>query len=201
MIKWNKNIEFLKSSFSKNDLLKTKMPEIAFAGRSNVGKSSLINKIINRKSFVKTSSKPGKTVAINYFSLDDSIHLVDLPGYGYAKVSKKMKHYWGELITHYLESSTKLSCLVLIVDSRRSFQAEELEFIEWLLQNNINFIIVFNKIDKLKANEFAKLKKSVKNICEEEFPNSKLIESIFWASAVKGQGIDKIKLALEGFVN
>ena len=132
------------------------MPEIAFAGRSNVGKSSLMNRLLNRRNLVKTSAKPGKTQSLNYFLLPDRLYLVDLPGYGYAKVSKTMQAAWQSLITGYLESRANLQCVVIIVDLRHAMKVADLQLVDWLRNKGVPFFLVYTKADKLSANQRSK---------------------------------------------
>lgn len=144
-----KNSEFITSAVKPSQYTEPDYPEIAFAGRSNVGKSSLINTIVNRKKLVKTSSKPGLTQLINFFVINQDTSFVDLPGYGYAKVSKKIRQTWGKMIETYLSSRENLLGLVLLIDIRRGPKKEEFELINWLKKTGIEIIIVFTKADKL----------------------------------------------------
>ena len=150
------DVSFLTSVFDLKQLPAPDMPEIAFAGRSNVGKSSLINRFIKRKNLVKTSAKPGKTQSLNFFLLDDSVYLVDLPGYGYAKVSKKVQASWQTLITGYLESRENLKCVIVIVDLRHAMKIADLQLVDWLRSNGVPFLLVYTKADKLSANQRSK---------------------------------------------
>lgn len=131
-------------------------PEYAFIGRSNVGKSSLINMLTNHKKLAKTSSRPGKTQLINHFLINDEWYLVDLPGYGYAKVSKTQKNKFQAYIVDYIKKRENLYCLFVLVDSRHEPQKIDMEFITWLGENNIPFAIIFTKADKLGKNQVAK---------------------------------------------
>jgi GTP-binding protein len=149
-------IEFVKSAFKMVQLPEEPLPEIAFAGRSNVGKSSLINRLVNRKGLVKVSARPGKTQSLNYFIVDAKLYLVDLPGYGFAKVSKKLQDDWQELVTEYLTSSPTLRCVVVLIDLRHALKGQDRELIEWLRSRGRPFIIVYTKRDKLSNNEQAK---------------------------------------------
>ena len=137
-------------SVNPKDCPRSNLPEYAFIGRSNVGKSSLINMLTNNKKLAKTSSKPGKTRLINHFLIDSSWHLVDLPGYGYAKASKSEKKIFQKLITDYFLNRNQLVSAFILVDIRHEAQKIDIEFMRWLTLNNIAFSIVFTKIDKLK---------------------------------------------------
>lgn len=150
------DVSFLISVFDLKQLPIPDMPEIAFAGRSNVGKSSLINQLIKRKNLVKTSGKPGKTQSLNFFLLENSLYLVDLPGYGYAKVSKKMQASWQTLITGYLESRENLKCVIVIVDLRHAMKIVDLQLVDWLRSRGVPFLLVYTKADKLSANQRSK---------------------------------------------
>lgn len=144
-----KKAEFVKSSTRETDCPPPKLPEYAFIGRSNVGKSSLINMLTNRKKLAKTSSTPGKTQLINHFLINDEWYLVDLPGYGWARVSKKEKTNWKSMIEEYLKNRSSLVSVFLLVDIRHEPQALDLEFIQWLGEEGVPFAIVFTKVDKL----------------------------------------------------
>ena len=143
------NVHFLESVFSLKQLPEAVYPEVAFAGRSNVGKSSLINKLVSRRNLVKTSSKPGKTQSLNFFSVDQKMYMVDLPGYGFAKVSKKVQSSWNQLISDYLEKRESLVCVIVIIDIRHELKALDRELVDWLRFQKINFIPVYTKADKL----------------------------------------------------
>lgn len=132
------------------------MPEFAFIGRSNVGKSSLINMLVERKGLAKTSSKPGKTQTINHFVINEAWYLVDLPGYGYAGVSQETRSKWGGMIESYLTKRPNLYCTFVLIDSRLTPQAKDLDFVQWMGEKGIPFCIVFTKTDKLKRNELNK---------------------------------------------
>lgn len=143
-------------------LPETDKVEIAFAGKSNVGKSSLINALMNRKSFARTSATPGKTQTINFYNINDIMYLVDLPGYGYAKVSEKEKIQWGKLIERYLHSSKQLKAVFLLIDIRHDPSANDKMMYEWIVSQGYNPIIIATKLDKLKRSQVAKHVKMIK---------------------------------------
>jgi len=142
-------------------LPKNTQPEVAFTGKSNVGKSSLINSLMNRKSLARTSAQPGKTQTLNFYHLNDEIYLVDLPGYGYAKSSKVEREKWGTMIENYLTSSEQLEVVFLLIDIRHDPTKNDVEMYEWLKYIGLQTIVIATKSDKLKKHE---IQKSVKNI-------------------------------------
>ncbi len=166
-----KSAEFVKSSPNVADCPEPTIPEYAFIGRSNVGKSSLINHMTNRKKLAKTSSTPGKTQLINHFLINESWYLVDLPGYGWAQTSKTNKAAWKKMINSYLEERQNLACVFVLVDCRHDPQKIDLEFMEWLGENSIPFSIVFTKADKLGKTQIqsnvANYKKEMRKTWEE----------------------------------
>lgn len=137
-------------------------PEIAFAGKSNVGKSSLINAIVNRKSLARTSSQPGKTQTINFYNLNNEAYLVDLPGYGYAKVSVEVKAKWGKMIERYLMRSKMLRALFLLIDIRHEPSANDKDMYDWTVAAGLKPIIVLTKLDKIKRSELSKQMKIIR---------------------------------------
>ncbi len=137
--------------------------EIAFAGKSNVGKSSLINALVNRKALARTSSTPGKTQTINFYTINDIMYLVDLPGYGYAKVSEKEKEQWGKLIERYLNTSKQLRAVFLLIDIRHEPSANDRMMYEWIVAQGYQPIIIATKLDKLKRSQVQKHVKMVKD--------------------------------------
>lgn len=137
-------------------------PEIAFAGKSNVGKSSLINALMNRKSFARISATPGKTQTINFYNINDEIYLVDLPGYGYAKVSQKEKENWGKMIEKYLHTSKQLQAVFLLIDIRHEPSANDKMMYDWIVSQGCHPIIIATKMDKLKRSQVSKHIKMVR---------------------------------------
>lgn len=178
------------SSFTDLSRLPTDQKiELAFIGRSNVGKSSLINMLCNEKKLAKTSSQPGKTQTINHFLINDHWYLVDLPGYGYAKVSKDKRERWGSMIRNYVLKRETLYCVFVLVDSRLEPQKIDLEFINWLGEKEIPFSIIFTKCDKLGRNtlhsHFSKYQKKLKEVWVELPP-------MFQTSSETQQGKDEL---------
>ena len=138
------------------------LPEIAFAGKSNVGKSSLINGLMNRKSFARTSATPGKTQTINFYNINQELYLVDLPGYGYAKVSEQEKKKWGQMIERYLHQSKQLRAVFLLIDIRHAPSANDKMMYDWILSQGYQPIIIATKLDKLKRSQVQKQVKVVR---------------------------------------
>ena len=159
-----KSAEFLVSNQDVAKCPQNKIPEYAFIGRSNVGKSSLINMLTSRKSLAKTSGKPGKTQLINHFIINNAWYLVDLPGYGYAKVSKSSKRIFQKFITEYFEQRKQLIAAFVLIDIRHKPQIIDLNFMEWLGSNQIPFAIIFTKVDKLKPKNVDEYLTSYKDI-------------------------------------
>ena len=139
------------------------MPEIAFAGKSNVGKSSLINAIMNRKSLARTSSSPGKTQTINFYNINDALYFVDLPGYGYAKVSVELKEKWGKLVERYLQESKQLRAVFLLIDIRHEPGANDQRMYEWIVHQGYDPIIIATKLDKINRSQVQKHLKMVRS--------------------------------------
>ena len=140
----------------------TGRPEVAFTGKSNVGKSSLINSLVNRKALARTSAQPGKTQTINFYNINESIYLVDLPGYGYAKVPQSEKEKWGKMIERYLHTSKVLKAVFLLVDIRHDPSANDKMMYDWVVHNGYNPIIIATKMDKLKRSQIQKNLKAIK---------------------------------------
>ncbi|MFO7715486.1 ribosome biogenesis GTP-binding protein YihA/YsxC [Desulfosarcina sp.] len=156
-----KTAEFVTSAVKPSQYPRTLYPEVAFAGRSNVGKSSLINTLVNRKRLVKTSSTPGRTQLINFFLVNNSLSLVDLPGYGYAKVPESVKRTWGPMIEMFLKGRENLKAVVLILDVRRIPGMEEQNCIDWLTRYRRTPILVLTKADKLSKSEQKKQRRAI----------------------------------------
>ena len=146
------NVEFLISAAGTGSFPKVRLPEIAFAGKSNVGKSSVINCILNRKNFARVGEKPGKTIHVNYFTIDTACYFVDLPGYGYAKVSQKEKDRWAKLMEDYF-AAERIDLGVFIVDARHAPTNNDITMAHWFLDSGCPFVVVANKLDKLKKSE------------------------------------------------
>lgn len=178
-----KSAEFVKSAVKPSQYPSAELPEIAFAGRSNVGKSSLINTLINRKRLVKTSSTPGRTQLINFFIINKAFLFVDLPGYGYAKVPASVKKSWGPMVETYLSTRKTLKGVVLIMDIRRKPGLQELNFIEWLDYYSISRILILTKIDKLSKTKQIKQRLSIEKDLGED--NNDLI--LFSAKSRRGK--------------
>lgn len=147
------NVQFIRSVASLSDAPRDELPQIVFAGRSNVGKSSVINRILGRKNFARVSAVPGKTVQLNFFLLDKKLYFVDIPGYGYAKVSEQERKRWGALIERYLADPDLMTLAVLIVDARHAPTKDDALMANWFLQSGRPLVVVANKLDKLKASE------------------------------------------------
>ncbi len=188
------DVSFLTSVYNLRQLPEPEFPEIAFAGRSNVGKSSLLNQLVKRRNLVKTSGKPGKTQSLNFFLLDNSIFLVDLPGYGYARVSKKTQAAWQDLITAYLTARENLKCVVVIVDLRHELKIGDLQLVDWLRSQGIPFLLVYTKADKLSANQRSKNSA----VLDAGFGVSKTARVLF--SAKTGMGRDNLLQALDSYL-
>ena len=184
-----KSAEFVISNTDIDKCPKESIPEYAFIGRSNVGKSSLINMLTGQKSLAKISGKPGKTKLINHFKINDNWFLVDLPGYGYAKVSKKNRSIFAKFIYEYLEKRENLICTFVLVDSRHEPQKIDMLFMEWLGQNQIPFVIVFTKMDKLSSSQ---LNKNITRYKTEMLKKWEDIPQTFRSSAESGLGKSEI---------
>lgn len=187
-----KNIIFVKSVKQVNQLPKLQLPEVVLAGRSNVGKSTFINNLFNRKNLAKTSSHPGKTQSINYFNVEDKFYVVDLPGYGYAKVSKKEREEWQKLIHNYFEAGRQIVTVFHLIDARHHPTELDVLLNEYLRYVEVPYTIVLNKIDKLKQSEIAVRKLEIKKY----FPEASFGDNLLLHSAVKGTGKKEISTRL-----
>ena len=189
-------MNYNKAGFERSYGISSQLPpsdimEIAFAGRSNVGKSSLLNKLFNRKSLARVSSVPGKTITINFYDVD-GYKFVDLPGYGYAKLSKTERDRFGELMEGYFQSGRNVKLVVQLVDMRHKPSQDDYDMIDFMQQMDIPFIVVCTKADKLKVKEFRKREEEIK--AELSMVNS---DNIIPFSSQNGLGLDKIKMLIE----
>ena len=185
-------VEFLISAASPKDFPKDRLPEIAFAGKSNVGKSSVINRILQRKNFARVGEKPGKTIHVNYFTIDKKCYFVDLPGYGYAKVSQSEKERWGKLMENYF-AANRIDLGVMIVDARHAPTNNDITMARWFIDSGCPFVVVANKLDKVKKSQILGNLAVIREDLElpEECP-------VIPFSAEKGDGRDDlVKLILQ----
>ena len=176
-------------------LPETPFPEVAFAGKSNVGKSSLINGLVNRKSLARTSSQPGKTQTINFYNINDALYFVDLPGYGYANASEEVKAKWGKMIEDYLHKSKKLKAVFLLIDIRHAPGNNDCIMYDWIIRQGYEPIIIATKLDKIKRSQIAK---QVKLIRETLKMKSETIIIPF--SAETKQGRDEIYTVIDSYI-
>ncbi len=171
------------------------MPEVAFAGKSNVGKSSLINALMNRKSYARTSAQPGKTQTINYYNINDCMYLVDLPGYGYAKVNESVKAKWGKMIEKYLRTSKQLKQVFLLIDIRHDPSANDKIMYDWIVANGYHPVIIATKLDKIKRSQIDKQVKAVRTglgLAKDDI--------LIPVSSETKQGIDELWKVVEAYV-
>ncbi|MBO0475877.1 YihA family ribosome biogenesis GTP-binding protein [Vagococcus sp. DIV0080] len=187
--------EIVISAVQPEQYPKTQLPEIALAGRSNVGKSSFINTLINRKNLARTSGKPGKTQTLNFYLIEDALHFVDVPGYGYAKVSKTERAKWGEMIETYITQREQLKAVISLVDMRHDPSAEDIQMYEFLKYYNIPVIVVATKADKIKGNQWNKHESAIKKKLNFD-PNDAFI---VFSSETK-EGKDKAWAAIEKYL-
>ena len=187
-------VEFLISAASSRDFPGNRLPEIAFAGKSNVGKSSVINRILQRKNFARVGEKPGKTIHVNYFTVDGKCYFVDLPGYGFAKVSQAEKDRWGRLMESYF-AANRIDLGIMIVDARHAPTNNDITMANWFLDSGCPFVVVANKLDKLKKSE---IEPNLRTIREDlELPEDCRIIPF---SAEKGTGRDELVQVILSYV-
>lgn len=196
-----KSAEFVISNSDVSKCPETKLPEYAFIGRSNVGKSSLINSITNRKDLAKTSGRPGKTQLINHFLINQSWYLVDLPGYGYARVSKTAKKTFQKFITQYFEKREQMLCAFVLIDSRHKPQPIDMEFMTWMGEHQVPFCIIFTKADKMKPQA---LERNINDYQAEMLQTWTEMPQYFVTSSASGLGkeevLDFIQSINDGFL-
>ncbi len=181
-------IEFITSAFSQKDFPNNNLPEFAFSGRSNVGKSSLINTLLNRKNVAHTSSTPGRTQSINFFNIDDKLFFVDLPGYGFARVPENVKKSWGDLINGYLYNRPNLAGIIQIVDARHKPTTDDRIMVNWLKATNLPSLIVATKVDKISRGQRNKQEKLIRDTLLIDSSN---LEFAYF-SAQTGEGKDRV---------
>ncbi len=186
IVNWNM-AEFVRSAAKPTDFPKDGLPQVVFAGRSNVGKSSVINRLLNRKNFARVGSAPGKTTHINYFLIDQKLYLVDLPGYGYAKVSKQERDRWGRLIEAWFADTQRMALGMLIVDARHKPTADDCCMAQFFLNSDRPFIVTANKLDKLKKSEIEDNTQLIRNTLA--LPDT---VPLILFSAEKGNGKDEL---------
>ncbi len=186
------NAKFYKSVFKFEECPQLRQPEVAFSGRSNVGKSSLINRITRQNKLARTSNTPGRTQSLNYYNIDDKFYLVDLPGYGFANVPKKVKEEWAELIDAYLHYRENLLGIVQIIDARHKPTKDDKMMVEWLKASGLSFLIAATKVDKISNNKRAKQKK----VIYKELRLDKIDNFVFF-SAATGEGTKVVYNYLE----
>ena len=188
-------IDFTAAYGTSKQLPPSGMPEVVFSGRSNVGKSSLINKVFNRKSLARVSSVPGKTITVNFFK-GDGVYFVDLPGYGYAKREFNEKKRWAELMEGYFQSGRNISLVIQLIDMRHAPSQDDMIMLNFLKESGIPFIIALTKCDKLNKTETEKRREELKEELA-DYPEIRKIEF----SAIKGTGVEEIKAAIENAIS
>ena len=185
--------EFVRSAGEPKDFLRDGLPQFAFAGRSNVGKSSVINRLVGRKNLAYVGASPGKTTHINYFLIDQKAYLVDLPGYGYAKVAQAEKQRWSDLIETYFNSDRRIELVFQLIDMRHPPTKDDLMMVDFLIQNEFPFVIVLTKKDKLSKKQQEERMAALM----QEIPFADQIHMIPF-SAVKGDGVEQLRAIIDG---
>jgi GTP-binding protein len=193
---FNGKATFVTSATKIEECPPDKYPEVCFAGRSNVGKSSLINAIVNRKNIARTSNVPGKTQQMNYYQIGEDCFFVDLPGYGFAKVPKKERERWGNSIRTYLSERESLRLVLSVIDARHEPSALDQDFFYWLASNSMPFCVLLSKADKISKNKVAQSKKAVKNILADMNIEVPILEY----SASSRNGIPEIQQLIKDFI-
>ena len=183
------NATFIKSATKLSEAPDKKLPEVLLCGRSNVGKSSFINALTNKKKLAFTSSKPGHTQLLNYYNIDDSLYLVDAPGYGYAKGGLDLDALFKKTMDSYLIDNPQLKVVIILLDSRRELSDDDINFINYLVEKKINCFVVFTKIDKINQSEKAKLEKHIKEV--------NLYFERFYTSILKPRTFESVKAQIE----
>jgi GTP-binding protein len=189
------DVEFLKSAFEKGHYPPPERPEIAFAGKSNVGKSSLINVLVNRNKLARTSSTPGRTQSLNFFNIGSNLCFVDLPGYGFAKVPLKVKATWGNMVETYLKTRENLKAVIVIMDIRRDLSVDDINLINWLTDYNRGIIPVLTKVDKLNRKE----RDERTRMLEGALSSISVIKPILFSAQTR-EGKDEIWKRIEGII-
>ncbi len=194
---FNRSIKFMLSVARLEQLPDDDYAEIAFAGRSNVGKSSLINALFNQKKLAKTSSTPGRTQQLNFFNFDDKLYLVDLPGYGYAKAPEKLVKQWQSVLKTYLRGRPNLRRVFVLIDSRRGIKSEDMEIMKMLDETAVSYQIILTKIDKISAAELAE---TIKSTSAEIAKHAAALPDILITSSEKKIGLDMCKAEICSFI-
>lgn len=190
--------DFMLSVAALKQLPESALPEIAFAGRSNVGKSSLVNALTNRKTLAKTSGTPGRTQQLNYFNLGEQLYMVDMPGYGYAKVSKTQRDEWTQLIFDYLRGRPTLRCVFILIDSRHGLKDSDIVLMEMLDEAAVTYRLILTKTDKTKTAELEKTSEKTLAILKKHAAG---IHEIHATSAIKGHGINTLQAIIKSYSN